>query len=548
MRGLVSCYEVPAVDAGRQILSMGGNVVDAAIAAAYAQVASNPFMCGLSGKASVHVCNGATGEAVILDAGHMIGSRATPTVFADGYRGREEKVGSFVVEGMPNSVGYQAVMTPGFVPATQQMYEQFGSGRLSWETLLAPSIELAREGFAIYPQLVRFWEEEYVAVSEAGWNLRAKVAPCPAATAILFKPNGRPYYNGEWFRQGDLATTLERIATEGPEVFYRGDIARQIADDIAAHDGFVTYDDMANFPVETREPIRITYRGYEIAANPPPGNGMIALIMLNILEGYNLAAMGRNTPEYAETLARAMQCAFDDRAHYRGDPRFVDVPLARLLSKEHAAEWRQKIDNGQIRPTSTAPASSSTTHLTVMDGDGNLVTMTHSIGGAAGAGVVTEGLGFFHNNHMSLFTPMPGSVDSIVPGKRQGGSVPIVVYHDGEPILAIGGAGGTRQVSGTVQTIVNVLDWGMSASEAIATARLHSEEEDLILMERGWSETTMRALESRGFRVKPLTGLFDFVGWVNCVVRDPDTRMVDAGTEIRGAHGRGFVGYYEDEQ
>jgi gamma-glutamyltranspeptidase / glutathione hydrolase len=547
MRGLVSCYEVPATEAGRQILAIGGNVVDAAIAAAYAQVVANPFMCGLSGKASIHVRNAQTGEAVILDAGHMIGSRATSTVFANRYQGREEKVGSFVVDGLLNSVGYQAIMTPGFVPATQQLYERFGSGRLSWEKLLAPSIKLAREGFAIYPQLVRFWEEEYVAVSETGENLRAKVANCPSATAALFKPNGRRYYNGEWFRQGDLARTLERIATEGPEVLYRGLIARQIADDIAAHDGFVTYDDMANYPVEIREPILITYRGYEITANPPPGNGMIALIMLNILEGYDLRAMGRNSPEYAETLARAMQCGFDDRARYRGDPRFVDVPLARLLSKEHAAKWRTKIDEGQIGKILKAPVSSSTTHLTVMDGDGSLVTMTHSIGGAVGAGVITEGLGFFHNNHMSLFNPLPGTVDSILPGKRQGGSVPIVVYRDGEPILSIGGAGGTRQVTGTVQTIINVLDWGMSASEAIAAARLHSEEEDLILMEQGWPESTIQKLEKRGFRVKQLTGLFDFVGWVNAVVRNPDTRMVDAGTEIRGAHGRGFVGYHEED-
>ncbi|HSJ55839.1 MAG TPA: gamma-glutamyltransferase [Anaerolineae bacterium] len=547
MRALVSCYEVPAAEVGRQILAAGGSVVDAAIATAYAQVVANPFMCGLSGKASIHVRNGATGEALILDAGHIIGSRATPTVFADRALGRQEKVGSFRVQGLANWIGYQAIMTPGFVPATQQLYERFGSGRLSWEALLAPAVRLARDGFPIYPQLVRFWDEQYVAVSDVGWNLRTKVAPNAAATALLFKPGGRRYQNGELFRQPDLAHTLQRIAVEGPELFYRGDIARQVAGDIAAHGGFVTYDDMANFPVETKEPIRITYRGYEIAANPPPGNGIVALIMLNILEGYDLAAMDRRSPQYAELLARAMQCAFDDRARYRGDPRFVDVPVDRLLSKEHAAQWRSRIDTGQIGAVATAPASSSTTHLTVMDADGSLVTMTHSIGGAAGAGVVTEGLGFLHNNHMALFNPLPGTVDSIVPGKRQGGSVPIVVYRDGEPVLAIGGAGGTRQVSGTVQSILNVLDWGMGTSEAVAAPRLHSEQEDVILMEPGWPEATVRALEGRGYRVDVLSGLSDFLGWINAVGRDPRRRTLDGGTEIRGAHGRGFVGYHEDE-
>lgn len=543
MRALVSCYEAPAADVGRSILARGGNVADAAVATAYAQTVVNPFMSGLSGKASIHVRDAATGEAVILDAGHVIGSRATPDVFADRYVGRKQKAGGFQVRDNANSIGYQAIMTSGFVPATQRLYQQYGSGRLSWHDLVAPAARLAGGGFCIYPQLMRFWDEKYVAIDDQRKPMRDKVAASPAARAILFKPDGRGYQNGEWFVQEDVARTLERIAVEGPEVFYKGDIARRAAADIQAHGGFVTHEDMAGFEVKAEAPIRITYRGYEITANPPPGNGVIALIMLNVLEGYDLGSMDRRSPAYAELLARAMQCAFDDRVRYRGDPRLVDVPLQRLLSKEHAALWREKIAGGKIGPPTAVPPEIGTTHVTVMDADGNVVTMTHSIGGAAGAGVVTEGLGFFHNNHMVLFDPLPGSVDSIVPGKRQGGSVPIIVYQDGEPVLAIGGAGGTFQVSGTVQSIINVLDHGMDMTAAVAAPRLHSEDEDLILMEAGWSDATAHALQQRGFRVRET----DILGWVNGVSRHPVTRELLSGTEIRGAGGRGAAGYFADE-
>ena len=543
MRGLVACYEPPAVDIGRRIFALGGNVADVAIAASYAQVVSNPFMCGLSGKASIHVRDAGRKEEVILDAGHIIGSRAYPTVFQDLYIDRWEKVGRFRVKGDVNSVGYRAIMSPGFVPATQRLYERFGSGRLSWKTLLEPAVQLAWEGFGVYPQIAQFWDEDYIIVMGTQINLRKKLSICPEGMKLLYHPDGTRYKIGELLVQRDLACTIRRIAEEGPEVFYKGEIARRVAADFDANGAFVTYEDMANYPVDIREPIRITYRDYVLTANPPPGNGMIALIMLNILEGYDLARMDPLSPEYAETLARAQQCAFDDRGKYRGDPRFVEVPLDMLISKEHASEWRQKIAAGQV-PTKSAPATEyGTTHVTVMDADGNTVTMTHSIGSAAGSGVVTEGFGFFHNNHMGLFDPVPGSVDTIVPGKRQGGSVPIIVFKDGEPVLAIGAAGGTRQVSGAVQSIIHVLDHGMSMSAAVSCPRLHSEEPDLILMESGWPESTQAALRAKGFRIQPA----QMLGWVNGITREPKTRELKGGSEIRGSRGHGILGYYSSE-
>lgn len=542
MRGLVACHEPPAAAIGREIFARGGNVADVAIATAYAQGVANPFDSGLSGKASIHVR--LDGEVAILDAGHLIGSNVPPDLWREQYQGRMYGVGPFIVEGYVNFVGYGSIMTPGFVPATQLLFERFGSGRLSWSELLEPAARLAIDGFLVYPTIAYEWDDDHVAVPPAGWNLEQAVAAGnEAARRVLFRSDGRAYRNGELFRQIDHGRTIERIAHEGPEAFYQGDIARLIAEDFERHGAFVTFDDMANYQVLVHEPIEITYRGYHITANPPPGNGMIALLMLNILEGFDLAGLGYHSPEYIATLADSMRAAFVDRARYRGDPAFVDVPLERLLSKQHAAQWQERIRAGDVPPPTWSEDDDNTTHLSVMDGDGNAVSMTHSNGGYAGAAVVTEGLGFLHNSHMKLFDPMPGSVDSIVPGKRQGGSVPIIVSRDGEPILVVGGAGGTRQVTGTVQTIVNVLDHGMRAHQAVSASRVHSEHPSWLFFEPGVPEASLEALRKAGRSVQPAPVA---LGKINAVQRDPESGEIYDGAEVRGNAGRGFAGYFDD--
>ncbi len=542
MRGLIACHEPPAAAVGREIFARGGNVADVAIATAYAQAVANPFDSGLSGKASIHVR--LDGAVAILDAGHVIGSKVPPDLWRDKYRGRMYGVGPFIVEDYVNFVGYGAIMTPGFVPATQLLFERFGSGRLSWEALLQPAVRLASEGFLVFPTIAYEWDDDHVSVPPAQWNLRQTVAAGNAAArSLLFKPDGRAYRNGELFRQPDHARTLARIGAEGPEVFYKGELAKVIAQDFEANGAFVTFEDMAEYEVLVHEPIEVTYRGHRITANPPPGNGMIALLMLNILEGFDLAGLGYHSPDYIATLTDCMRAAFVDRARYRGDPAFVDVPIERLLSKEHAAQWQERVRAGDVPAPTWAEEDESTTHLSVMDSAGNAVSMTHSTGGYAGAAVVTDGLGFLHNSHMKLFDPMPGSVDSIVAGKRQGGSVPIIVSKDGEPILVVGGAGGTRQVTGTVQTIVNVIDHEMDAHKAVSASRVHSEHPAWLFYEPGIPAESVEVLRRRGRSVQPAP--VD-LGKINAVQRDPVTGQLHDGGEVRGDAGRGFVGYFDD--
>jgi gamma-glutamyltranspeptidase/glutathione hydrolase len=502
-------------------------------------------MCGLAGMASAHVYDAARHEACVLDGGHTIGSKATPTVFAEGNLGRIGSAGSFLVRDDLNATGYQAIMTPGFVPTLEQLHLRFGSGQLSWQTLVEPAAALAAEGFMIYPQIARYYTPSYRGLGGVRRTLREQLAGCPVAHDILLKRDGSGYRNGEWIRLPDLAGTLARIAHDGPQSFYRGDIARQIAADLEAHCAFVTYEDMASFSVDLRVPAGTTYRSHTITSTPPPGRGLAELLALKILEGYDLARLGRLSPDHAELVALALQCAFRADLDLPDGSPSLPTMSARLLSSEHIDSCRAELDQRRVRPVEQAGSSVSdsdigTTHLTVMDSQGNTVSITHSIGGAAGAGVVTDGLGVFYNNHMLLFNPLPGTNDSIVPGKKRNKTEQSIIYRDGEPVLAAGGAGGTRILSGMVQVIINVLDHQLTPAEAVSAPRIHSEGGNLILLEPGWPDSTVAALRKRGYQVQPEA----FLGWIHPIVRDPVTGELNGSSDTRGAEGRGWVGYY----
>lgn len=551
LQGIVACHEPPAAAVGRTIFEAGGNAADVAVATALAQIVANPFDSSLSGKAVIHVAMPGVTEGVIIDAGHVVGERVTSDAFAAVYRGRREGVGGFIVDGYVNAFGYKAIMAFGFVQAMQLLHQRFGSGRICWGDLFEPAIRLATDGFDIYPKVANVWDRARVVYPlgdyhpSGQWTMPDVFAAGNAAgQAIYYKANGKPYRNGERFVQLDHARTLTRVA-EDPESFYRGDIAALMAADFAENGAFVTLNDISNYEVVVRRPITINYRDYEISANPPPGSGMLALIMLNILEGYDLSALRHNSTEYIMAVGEAMRAALLARARYRGDPKFVDVPIDWLISKNYAAEWRQRIVDGNVPTATWGPGTEGTTHVSVMTSDGGVVSMTHSHGGIGGAGVATPGLGFLHNHHMSNFDPLPGSVDSIVPGKRHGGSVPLIVRRNGEPVLAIGGAGGTRQVTGTVQTILNFIDHGMEVHEAISAPRFHSEQPGLVLVEPGISEGVIAALCARGRTVRvsrhPL-------GRISAVSRDPDCGgELGGGSETRSDYGRGNVGFYSDD-
>jgi gamma-glutamyltranspeptidase / glutathione hydrolase len=302
-------------------------------------------------------------------------------------------------------------------------------------------------------------------------------------------------------RNPDMARTLRLVAEHGAEIFYSGAVAETIAADMARHGGLLTYDDLRNFRTTRSAPLRGSYRGLAIATAQPPGGGVMLLEMLNMLENFDLAALGHNTPDYIRVVAEAMKRATIDKDRYVGDPAFVDVPLGRLLDKTYARDLAASIRAGERAAVERLGSSESknTTHISVIDADGNAVAMTHSLG--MPSGVITDGLGFMYNGCMGVFDPRPGRAGSLAPGKSRFSSVcPSIVFRDDAPYLVIGAPGGTQIAMGVLQAILNVVDFSMAMSDAVAAPRF-SATSDLIDVANRIPVATTRALEAQGYRV-----------------------------------------------
>ena len=336
-----------------------------------------------------------------------------------------------------------------------------------------------------------------------------RLAHTPAGRRICFHPDGTLRGIGETLRNPDLATTLRRIAEEGAEVFYRGEIAAEIDADMRAHGGLLSAKDLAAYETVWTEPLRVTYRGHDIATNRPPGGGVMVAEMLGILEHFDLVAMGHNSVDYVRIVSEAMKWATADKDAHVGDPEFVDVPLDRLLSADHLADLAGRIVAGERAAVDRmAGEPPDTTHVCVVDADGNAVTMTHSLG--MPSGVVTEGLGFMYNGCMGVFDPRPGRAGSLAPGKRRFSSLcPTIVFRGGEPVLVVGAPGGTQIAMGVTQVILNHLDFEMPVLDAVVAPRFSSTSSAIDVCNRiPWSVTD--ALEEDGYEVIRWPASYEF--------------------------------------
>jgi gamma-glutamyltranspeptidase/glutathione hydrolase len=529
--GMVVCAEPPAAEAGAEILRRGGNAMDAAVAASFAQGVTNPMLCGIGGKGVMTAYRAQTGEMTNIRFWGVAGSKAHPDIFAADYLGQEGAVTRYRVRGDRNEMGYESIMVPGYVLGVYEGWRRFGSRRLDWGDLLEPAIRLARDGFEVYPYLYRFWGPS--AVSDRLQALtRLRVT---AASAAIYTRNGRTYEVGERLVQADYARTLARIAVEGPDAFYQGEIAEIIAADMEANGGLFTLQDLQDHQVLISEPVMGTYRGYQVLSDRPPGCGLLLLELLNIVEGWDLKAMGWNSPEYLDRISRAMQLAFADRARYMADPRFVEVPVGRLTSKEYAAELRRKIDTGQDlgEPGWQPVGGMGTTHLSVLDGQGNAVATTHTLG--ISSGVVTPGLGFLYNDDMQAFDPVPGHNNSIAPGKMPvNGGAPTILLKEGKVAMVIGSPAGARKLTAELQAIVNVIDFGMGMQEAVSVDRIHSEDEKrVIIIEPSFPEDVAAVLEKMGNTVRRER----YTARLSAIWCDPITGRVQGGADPRGGGG-----------
>ncbi len=486
-RGMVVTNHPLASAAGAQMLLAGGNAIDAAVASLFALTVAEPMMVGILGGGLSHI-RLADGRHVVIDNLSTAPGQAT----ADMYECLSDDIGKQRdTRDRENVVGAKAVAVPGALKGWCEALARFGT--LTLAEVLQPAIGLAERGFVVTPYL-----------SNCITDNAADLARDPGLTAMLL-PGGQPLQPGMRLVQPDYAASLKLIAAEGPEALYGGKLGRALTDYMAAHGGLIDQADLANYRTETREPIRGSYRGYEIIGPPPPSSSGVHITqMLNILEGYDIGALGFGSTDAVHLLAEALKIAFADRAVATADPAFVKVPVNRLIDKAYADERRALIAMGQAKSWTAGLSggeSADTTHVTVADAMGNVVSATQTINGLFGACVQIPGTGMIANNYMYNFDPHPGRALSIAPGKRVFTSMaPMMAVKGGRLAFALGLPGALRIFPSALQAIVNLIDHRMSLQEAVEAPRVWTEG-GVLELEDAIPEAVAQALIARGHTV-----------------------------------------------
>lgn len=481
MSGMIVAPQPEAVEQGAKVLAEGGNAFDAALACAWIQFLVDPHSCGVGGYLLLNCWLGRTTEPLpILDAPALAGSRIRPEVWESQVIGSNPGGWGFQLQNQVNEDGYQSICTPGTIRGLETIHNRWCSR--PWAELMQPAIELAEKGWQVSASMATRWRDK--AHYYETTSLREKLAVTPEASRIYLKPDGSTYDSGDRLRNPDYSRTLQRLAREGPQDFYLGEIAREITSDLKTHQSWITPEDLSRYQVRDEPPVVVPYHDLLIHTAPAPHGGTTLAAILNILENYDLKRLGHNSPAYIHLVSMAMKAAFADRNCYLGDPHFVDVPQEWLISKERARQWQEVIDSGkEITPFPTQTGSPDTTHLSVIDRWGNRVALTHSLGSSSG--VITPGLGFMYNNSMINFHPYAGHPNSILAGKaRTTGMTPTIVSREGKPILVLGAPGATRIITAVLSVILNYVDFGMSITEAVLAPRFDCQVDDIFCQAR----------------------------------------------------------------
>ena len=467
-KGMIVAPQPEAVEAGALVLKNGGNAVDAAITCALVQTVVDPQMCGISGFGTMHLYLPSNDFHGFIDFHTTAPGKVREDMWEDLIEGEARDGFGFFLKGGVNEIGYQSIMIPGSLKAYYEAIAEFGT--IDWQDTIQPAIEHAQQGFIVRSHVHEYWTKP---AEKGRATTLEKLGYTESGRRIYFNGSGNVWGPGSRITNPDMARSLMRIQKGGADVFYKGDMAEEIAADMEKHGGFLSLDDLRSYETSRIEPLWGEYRGYRIATNSPPGGGVMILEMLHILEHFDISAMGHNTPEYIRTVAEAMKYATIDKDTKVGDPAFVNVPIDELLSKDYSAGLAERIKRGEtanVVRIEPGVESKDTTHICAMDADGNAVTMTHSLGMPSGA--ITEGLGFMYNGCMSVFDPRPGRVGSIAPGKRRFTAMaPTIVYKGEDPYIIIGAPGGTYITMGILQGILNVIDFNMTMFEAVAAPR-----------------------------------------------------------------------------
>ena len=457
--GMVTTANVYATMAGLEILEQGGNAVDAAIAISYALGVCEPNASGLGGGGFMNI-HMADGSELVIDY------REVAPMAQDAYTWLDE-AGEVKNNGTANSVGGLATGVPGTVAGLEYALENYGSGKLTRQQIMQPAIDMAREGYKAGGTLVGAMNDYY-----------DYMVTDYKVLGDYYLKDGMPYEIGDVITNEDLAATLEKIAEGGKDAFYTGAVAQAMIDQITAQGGVMTMEDLANYEPAIREPVKGTYRGYQIVSCPPASSGGTHIVeVLNVLENYDIGAMGVNTPETLHVWSEALKACFADRGAYMADTAFADVPLDGLTSKEYAKTIADKITNESQSWDAGEPGAyegNSTTAYSVADKDGNIVSVTQTIECFWGCKIAIPGYGFIMNDQLHDFDTNPESVNKLEGGKKPLSSMSptIVLDAEGNAFMSLGSPGGLRIWPTVAQVISNVIDHGMNMQDAIDCARI----------------------------------------------------------------------------
>ena len=535
--GMVVTQEAAASKVGLDVLRLGGNAVDAAVAVGFALAVTLPRAGNLGGGGFMLIHRADLNTTTAIDYRESAPAATTKDVFLDANG-----------EADPFKSRYSglAIGVPGTVAGLELAWRKYGSGRFSFAELIAPAAALARQGLTV--------DED---VADTLPFAAPVFARHPSSARIYLRPDGSAPQTGDHIVLDDLAATLDTIASEGAAGFYTGPVAAKIVAAVRAAGGRMTTDDLASYRAVERKPVSGTYRGYSIASMPPPSSGGVHVIeILNILEGYPLGEQGLNSAASLHEMAEAEKLAYADRAAYLGDPDFVKIPLAGLVSKTYAEKLR-----GLISPTRARPAreirpgqperyeSDQTTHFSIVDSDGNAVANTYTLNVPYGSGLVAEGTGVLLNNELDDFAAKPGAAnvyglmggDANAPGPMRrpvSSMTPTLVFKDGRIALVTGSPGGSHIITTVLQVIVNVIDHGLNVAEAENAPRAHDQlYPDELRIERGVSEDTVRLLEAMGHKIV----VRELMGSANTIARSPDGVLTGASDlRQRGTLAVGF--------
>jgi gamma-glutamyltranspeptidase/glutathione hydrolase len=532
--GMVVAQEKIAAQAGADVLRRGGNAVDAAVATGFAMAVTYPRAGNIGGGGFMIIHSAERREDIAIDYRETAPVATTRDIFL-GSDGKPD-----IAKSRDSALG---IGVPGTVAGLSLALEKYGSGKFTLAELLKPAIDLARDGFVIADDL-----------ADTLASGRRRTARWPTAPQIFSGADGKPLHDGERLVQTDLAATLTAISTQGPRGFYEGPVAEKLAKAVTDAGGIMTPQDLKSYQAIVREPVRGSYRGFDIVSMPPPSSGGVVLLeTLNILEGFPMHDIKQGSPPSLHLMIEAMKRAYADRARYLGDPDFISAPVATLMSKEYAAKQRVGIDFDRATPwtdalSATPPREgSNTTHYSIVDSAGNAVSNTYTLNFPYGVGLVADGTGVLLNNELDDFTAAPGASNAFGlvgfeanlpgPGKRPLSSMsPTIVLKDGKPVLVTGTPGGSRIISAVLQVVVNVLDYDMDVAQAVAAPRLHHQWlPDEVRVERGFAEDTLSALRAKGHKViEPLgqTSANSIAVTPNGLLGAPDPRT--RGAEAAG--------------